>query len=42
MNDEILIGLGEVSEETKGCIGGQFETATTPDLKKPIDPTECP
>ncbi len=28
MNDEILIDLGEVSEETKGPFGGLFETVS--------------
>jgi hypothetical protein len=26
MNDEILIGLGEVSQETKGCDEGKLES----------------
>jgi hypothetical protein len=25
MNEEILIGLGEVSEETKGCVPEEIE-----------------
>lgn len=39
MKDDILIDLGTVSEETKGCPDGQFEGGSSNTLKEP-DP--CP
>jgi hypothetical protein len=35
VNDEILIDLGEVSEETKGCSPNGFESLQEPDEKCP-------
>lgn len=35
MNDEILIELGEASEETKGTPGPQDENPGATDLRKP-------
>jgi hypothetical protein len=38
MNDEILIELGEVSEETKGCPKGTLESTGEFNLRDPIEP----
>lgn len=41
MNDEILIVLGVVSEETKGCVGPGIETAEGDEYPKSGNPPTC-
>lgn len=40
MSDEILIGLGDVSEETKGACTGQIE-GPLPQVERPEPETGC-
>jgi hypothetical protein len=39
MNENILIDLGKVSDDTFGCMGGFFESVIYPELR-PYN--ECP